>query len=505
MLEGLGSGFLSLLTLSGILAMLLGLIWGTIGAALPGISGPQAMALLLPLTFVMDVGTALMLLAGVWVGANYGGSIPAILIRTPGTASNAAAVIDGNALARQGKAGKALGVSLVCGCIGGFISVVLLIALVVPLGQITLSFASPEIFALTVFGLTVIATVAGPSMIKGIAAALFGLLLTTVGLDQITGAPRFTFGRPELLSGFELIAVLIGFFAIAEMLYQIARPGEIISKIDRSVNTKLPTLRELTALRRSTAIGSGVGIVVGMVGAGGAVSSFVAYGEAKRWSKEPEKFGKGSMEGVAAPETANNSDQGGALVPALALGIPSSASAAIILAALILQGVRPGPALMAERSDVLYTFFAALLVTNVLMLPVGIAILRLCIAMVSVRAPLLISGVLVLSLIGTYSLNRNPTDVVVAVVFGFIGYAMKVYGFSPAAAVLGLVLGYIMEGELRRSMMMSLGSPEIFLNRPIAAVVLLLAALVLLRPLIARVRRGMRNSRAPRRRSRDRI
>ena len=497
MLSSLADGFVSLLSISGILAILLGLTWGTIGSALPGISGPQAMALLLPLTFMMDVGTALMLLAGVWVGANYGGSIPAILIRTPGTASNAAAVIDGNALVRQGKAGKALGVSLVCGCIGGFLSVVLLIALVVPLGKFTLSFASPEIFALTVFGLTVIATVAGKSIVKGIAAALFGLLLTTVGLDQIAGSPRFTFGRPELLSGFELIAVLIGFFSIAEMLYQIARPNTTTAHIDRSVTTKLPTIKELLGLWRSTAIGSVVGIVVGMAGASGAVSSFVAYGEAKRWSKEPEKFGKGSMEGVAAPETANNSDQGGALVPALALGIPSSASAAIILAALVLQGVRPGPSLMADQTEVMFTFFAALLVTNILMIPVGMAILRLCMTVISVSAPLLTSGVLVLSLTGTYALNQNIVDVWVAVIFGLIGYAMKVYGFSPAAVVLGLVLGYIMEGEMRRSMMMSLGDPTIFLTRPIAAIILLLAALVLLRPLIAMAVRAVRGNRTP--------
>lgn len=496
-IEQLAGGFLSLLSIGGILAMLLGLTWGTIGSALPGVSGPQAMALLLPLTFVMDVGTALMLLAGVWVGANYGGSIPAILIRVPGTASSAAAIVDGNALARQGKAGKALGVSLVCGSIGGFISIVLLIALVVPLGRLALSFASPEIFALTIFGLTVIATVAGRSVAKGIAAALFGLLLTTVGLDQIAGSPRFTFGRPELLGGFEIIAVLIGFFAIAEMLYQIAHPSRETASIDRTVTTELPTIRELLGLWRSTAIGSIVGILVGIAGAGGAVSSFVAYGEAKRWSKHPEVFGKGSMEGVAAPETANNSDQGGALVPALSLGIPSSPSAAIILAALILQGVQPGPTLMTQRSEVVFTFFAALLVTNVLMIPVGMVILRLCMSMVSVSAPLLTSGVLVLSLTGTYSLNRNPVDVMVAVVFGFIGYAMKTYGFSPAAAVLGLVLGYIMEGELRRSMMMSLGSPEIFLNRPIAAVILILAALVLLRPLITRGIRAARPARTP--------
>lgn len=498
MLEQLLGGLLSTLSVGGLLAMLLGLAWGTIGGALPGVSGPQAMALLLPLTFGMDTGTSLMLLAGVWTGANYGGSIPAILIRTPGTASSAACIMDGNELVRQGLAGKALGVSLVCGCIGGFLSIVLLVALVIPLGTAALAFASPEIFAMTIFGLTVISTLSGPSVVKGIASGIFGLLLTTVGLDQISGLPRFTFGRTELLSGFSLVAVMIGFFAVSEMLYQMAHPAAERPAFDRKVNTALPNLRELAAVWRATMIGSIVGIIVGIAGAGGPVSSFVAYAEAKRWSKRPELFGKGSMEGVAAPETANNSDQGSALVPALALGVPSSASAAIILAALILHGIQPGPFLMQRHSELVFSFFGALFLTNVLMIPVGIVILRLCMELVVVRPALLASGVLALSFTGTYALNLSVTDSAVALVFGVIGYAMRSFGFSTAAAVLGMVLGFIMEGEFRRSMMMSYGSPDIFFTRPIAAGLLVLALLVVSRPMLARTWSGLASRRASR-------
>lgn len=485
-MEELLRGLIAVLTLTAIAAMVGGLIWGTVGGALPGVAGPQAMALLLPLTFGMDTATALILLAGVWTGANYGGSIPAILIRTPGTASSAAVVLDGYELVRQGKAGKALGVSLVCGTIGGLLSVIMLIALIGPLQRVVLAFGSPEIFALTVFGMTVVSTVSGPSVTKGIASALFGLLLATVGLDQIAGMPRFTFGRPELLGGFSLVAVIIGLFAVSEMLRMIAEPPARPTTIDRRVNTEFPTLRELRQLWPATLIGSVVGMIVGVAGAGGPVSSFVAYGEAKRWSKHPELFGKGSMEGVAAPETANNSDQGSALVPALALGIPGSPSAAIILAALILHGVQPGPFLLQRNVELLFTFFAALILVNVLMLPVGALILRACIELVAVRPAVLAAAVLVLSMIGTFALNLSVADAAVALFFGVIGYAMRSFGFSPAATVLGLVLGFIMEGELRRGMLISLGDPAAFLSRPLTLLLLVLAALVLLRPLLAR-------------------
>jgi putative tricarboxylic transport membrane protein len=401
-------------------------------------------------------------------------------------------VLDGYELVRQGKAGKALGVSLVCGSIGGLLSVFMLIALIGPLQRVVLAFGSPEIFALTVFGLTVISTVSGPSITKGIASAMFGLLLATVGLDQIAGMPRFTFGRPELLSGFSLVAVIIGLFAVSEMLRMIAEPPARPAKVDRKVNTEFPTLRELRDLWPATLVGSIVGMIVGVAGAGGPVSSFVAYGEAKRWSKRPDLFGKGSMEGVAAPETANNSDQGSALVPALALGIPGSPSAAIVLAALILHGIQPGPFLLERNTELLFTFFGALILVNVLMLPVGALILRLCIELVAVRPAVLAATVLVLSMIGTYALNLSVADAAVALLFGVVGYAMRAFGFSPAATVLGLVLGFIMEGELRRSMLISLGDPLSLLSRPLTFVLLALAALVLLRPLIARVagRRG---------------
>jgi putative tricarboxylic transport membrane protein len=485
----LGAGFAAALAPRSLAAMLAGLAWGMVGGALPGISGPLAMAVLLPFTFGLDTTVALMLLAGVWTGANYGGSIPAILIRVPGTASNAACIPDGYELTRQGRAAKALGVSLICGCIGGLLSVLVLMLLLVPLGPVVLAFGSPELFATTLLGLTVMASLSGASVAKGIAAGLFGLLLTTVGLDQIAGIPRFTLGRAELLSGFNLITVMIGFFGIAEMLYQLAYPAGAATASVGPTGTAFPTFRELRELWRATLVGSVVGMIVGIIpGAGGPVSSFVAYGEARRWSRRPELFGRGSLEGVAAPETANNSDQGTALVPTLLFGVPGSASAAVVLAALVLHGVRPGPFLMRERADLMYAFFAGLILVNtVLMVPVGVALQRLCLRAVAVSPPVLVAGVLALSVLGTYAVNVSASDALAALGFGVLGFLMRRFGFSIPAAVLGLVLGFTMEGEFRRSLMMSLGDPTIFLTRPIAAALLLLTAAALLKPVLARL------------------
>jgi putative tricarboxylic transport membrane protein len=490
---GLAAGFVAALTPTSLVAMLVGLSWGMLVGALPGISGPMGMALCLPFTFGMETTTALMLLAGVWTGNNYGASIPAILIRVPGSASSAACIPDGYALTRQGKAAKALGVSLVCGCIGGLMSVLVMMVLMVPLGAAVLAFSSPELFATTLLGLTVMSSLSGPSMVKGIVAGLGGLFLTTIGLDQIAGVPRFTLGRAELLSGFDLSAVLVGFFGIAEMFYQLGHPASVPDMEDHKTGTAFPTWRELREVWRATMVGSVAGMVIGLIpGAGGPISSFVAYAEARRWSKHPELFGRGSMEGVAAPETANNSDQGTNLVPTLLFGVPGSASAAVILAALVLQGVRPGPFLMQQHADLMYTFFAGLILVNtVLMIPIGVALQRLCLRAVMVPPPVMVAGVLALCVLGAYAGNVSAAEAYAALAFGVLGYFMRRHGFSIPAAVLGLVLGFTMEGEFRRALMMSFGNPTIFLTRPIAAVLIALTLATLLRPALARAWRGV--------------
>lgn len=486
MLELLAQGFVVAFQPSSLLGMVLGVSWGILGGALPGISGSIAMALLLPLTFGMDATQALMVLAGVWAGAAYGGSIPAILIKTPGTPSAAATVIDGYALHRQGKTGKALGISLITGTIGGLVSVIFLIVLVVPLAQVVLAFSAAEYFSLTLFGLTIISSLGGPSMVKGMLSGLLGLLVAIIGLDPFSGVQRFTFGWPDLVDGLDFVAVLVGLFAMSEMLRQGAflTAWEKIS--DRRASTEFPTLKELRSVGRATFIGTVVGLIAGvMPGAGGTVAAFVAYREAKRFSKHPELFGKGSMEGVAAPETANNAVQGGDLVPTLALGIPGSNSAAIMLAALVLHGITPGPLMMTKNPEVVYGLFAALIVVNFLMLIIGFAILRVAMEIVNVRTPYLVMGVMLLVAAGGYAINNDTFDIRTVLVFGVIGYFMNRYGFSPPSMVLGLILGDLLETSFRRALLLSDGAWQTFLERPISLVFLVLAALTLFYPLLA--------------------
>jgi putative tricarboxylic transport membrane protein len=495
-LEGLAAGFVSALEGSRVVAMVGGVAWGIIGGAIPGISGAVAMALALPFTFAMDATTALVMLAGVWAGANYGGSIPAILMRIPGTPASAAALLDGYELTRQGRAAKALGVSLVCGTIGGVASIIVLIALVLPLGELVLRFGSPETFALALFALTLLAGLAEASFLKGLASGFVGLLLTTVGLDTLTGSLRFTFGRTELLTGIDVVAAMVGLFAVTEMFYRIAHPGESPVVVTDRAHTAFPTLGELRVLWPATLIGTIVGLIVGvMPGAGATASSFVAYNEARRWSKRPELFGKGSMEGVAAPETANNAVQGGDLVPTLALGIPGSNSAAIMLAALILHGIQPGPFLLSKHPQLVFTLFAGLLMVNVLMIPVGLVILRLCLLALRLAPPVLVGAVLALCIIGTYAAELHIVNPWMALAFGVLGYGMRAFGFSAAAMVLGMVLGVMAESELRRSLIISHGSWSIFLTRPITATLLLLTVGVLVYPLVLGVLRRRRMGR----------
>jgi len=495
-LDQLSAGFVTALDGYGILIMAAGVAWGIVGGAIPGISGAVAMALALPFTFALDAPTALVMLAGVWAGANYGGSVPAILMRIPGTPASAPCLLDGYELAKQGRAAKALGVSLICGTMGGLISIFVLIALVLPLGEIVVRFGSPEVFALALFGLTLIAGLSGPSFLKGIASGFFGLLLTTVGLDSLTGSMRFTFGRADLLTGVDTISVMIGLFAVSEMFFLIAHPARPVGTVVGTATTEFPTLRELREVGRATFVGTIVGLVVGiMPGAGATASSFVAYNEARRWSKRPELFGKGSLEGVAAPETANNAVQGGDLVPTLALGIPGSNSAAIILAALILHGIMPGPFLLTKNPELVYTLFAGLILVNLLMIPVGLVILRLCLLAMKLDPPVLIASVLSLIVIGTYAGDLFLLNPIQALVFGVIGYGMRIWGFSAAATVLGIVLGVLAESEMRRSLIISHGDWSIFFTRPISATLLFLTLGVLVYPALMTALRRWRSRR----------
>ncbi|WP_198520788.1 tripartite tricarboxylate transporter permease [Alteribacter populi] len=484
MIDNLLLGIEYAITWQALLVILIGVTWGIIGGAIPGITGSIACALMLPFTYSMEPALALMMLAGTYVAAEYGGGIPAILIGAPGTSSNAPVVLDGYELHKQGHTGKALGTSLIIGTIGGIFSVIVLVLIAVPLAKVALAFGPPEYFALALFALTVVAALVAKSLIKGLISAAFGLFIAVIGMDPFTGEMRFTGGSSQLIGGLELIPVLIGLFAVSELLIM-AKKSVKKSNFYQSVSTKFPTWKELKSTSKATSIGSVAGTFFGiMPGVGGSIGSWIAYNEAKRWSKNKEKFGKGSLEGVAAPEAANNAVTGGAMVPLLALGIPGSNTTAIMIGALIVHGVTPGPLMFEQQPEIPYSLFVGMLIAQFMMLVVGYFVIKPAIKISTVSTPMLLAIIFPLVFVGSYSLNNNLFDVGVVLFFGVVGLLMKRFGFSPPATVLGLVLGVYIETNLRRSLEMSDGSLMIFLERPIALICLLLAVISLTAPFV---------------------
>ncbi len=475
-MEGIHYAWQALTGTWAIAAAIGGVIWGILGGALPGISPSIAMALLLPFTFGMDPVVAIVLLGAVYVGAEYGGSIPAILIRTPGTNAAAATVIDGYELHKQGRGGEALGVSLIAGVTGGFIGMVFLILFTEPLAKVALAFSFTAYFALGILGLSVIASLSDGSLIKGLMAAVIGLMIATIGTDPMSGVSRFTFNEAELLGGIPFILVMVGMFALSELMYQTYAPAwKKASKEDSRI--KLPSFRKWLSLWRAQGIGSGIGIFEGcMPGAGGSIAAFMSYNEAKRWSKTPEEFGKGSLEGVAAPEAANNTVAATAIVPVLSFGIPGSNSTAIMLGGLLIHGLQPGPLLFQKSPDFVYGLFGGLVVANIAMFFIGLAIMTPALWLVNRPKPYLMACILALVLSGVYSIDNSLFDLVVVLIAGFIGYLMRLFGFSFLPLVLGLVLGYLVESNYRRALEVSGGDHMIFVQDPISLGLLTTAA-----------------------------
>jgi putative tricarboxylic transport membrane protein len=358
-----------------VFAALGGLTWGVLGSSMPGMSASITMALLLPFTYTLEPMPAIVMLASCYIGAEYGGSVPAILIRTPGTNAAAATVIDGYELNRQGRAGEALGISLWSGVIGGLWGLLMLILMTEPLSRLALQFRPTSYFGLGILGLSLIASLSGKSLMKGMAAAILGLMVSTIGTDPISGVSRYTFGSPDLLEGIAPIFVMVGLFAVTELMTRSGVPP-ITLKPNFSIRVRLPRLQMMKKIARAQAVGCGVGSVEGLMpGAGGTLASFIAYDQAKRWSKEPEKFGRGAEEGVAAPETANNTVASTALIPLLSFGIPGSNSAAVLLGGLLIHGLVPGPRLFEENPEVVLGLNAGSFVADIAQILVGTLIL----------------------------------------------------------------------------------------------------------------------------------
>ena len=466
-----------MLTVSIGLAAFAGVAWGILGGALPGISPSITMALLLPFTYGMEPTTAVVLLAATYVGAEYGGSIPAILIRTPGTNAAAATVIDGYAMKEQGRAGEALGISLYSGFVGGLFGLAVLVLLAEPLSSVALAFTPPAYFALGVLGLSVIGAVSGDSLTKGLIAALLGLMISTIGTDPVTGVSRFTFGEPDLLSGIPPILVMVGMFAVGELLSQANEPAwEKASSKEARIMFPRPEMWKRIA--RPQLIGSIMGTFEGiMPGGGGTISAFLAYNEARRWSPRKDEFGKGSPEGIAAPEAANNTVACTALVPMLSLGIPSSNSSAVLLGGFLIHGLIPGPMLFVKNPDVITGLFVGLFVANVAMLILGYLIMTPCLWLVNRPKPYLMGFIYAFVVSGVFAIEGSLFHVGLALLFGLVGYAMRHFKVPFLPLVLGVVLGFMVESNYRRALVLASGDHSTFVRDPISAALLGFAAI----------------------------
>ena len=465
-----------------------GVAWGIFGGALPGISPSITMALLLPLTYTLDPTVAIVMLASTYVGAEYGGSIPAILIRTPGTNAAAATVTDGYAMKLQGRAGEALGISLYSGFVGGLFGLAMLVLLAERLSSVALAFTPQAYFALGVLGLSVIASLSRESLVKGLMAGVLGLMVSTIGTDPVTGLTRFTFDSPELLSGVAPILVMVGLFAIGELLIQTGEPGW--QAVEERARIRFPGPAMWRRIARPQLIGSVIGTFEGvMPGGGGAVSSFLAYNEARRWSRHKEEFGHGSPEGIAAPEAANNTVACAALIPLLSLGIPSSNSAAVLLGGFLMHGLVPGPMLFVQNTEVVTGLFTGLLAANVAMVVLGYLIMGPCIWLVSRPKPYLMAFIYALVVSGVYAIETSEFQVGVALGFGVVGYAMRYFAVPLLPMVLGVVLGFMVESNYRRALVLSSGDYMTFVQDRISAVLLGLAVVFVVGSLVQHLRR----------------
>jgi len=469
-----------------------GVIVGILAGAMPGLSPSTAVALLVPFSYTMTPALALILLTSIYIAANYGGSITAVLINTPGTPSAAVTAMDGYPLTQQGKAGKGLGTALIASTIGGAVGVLILILFAVPLARIALKFSPADYFALALFGLATVASMGRGNVLKALVAILFGLIIKTVGIDPISGVSRFTFGSDTLYDGFTLIPALIGLFAVSVVFAKVEKWTGMDRTMDK-IDSKLPSFKEFMQIKMTILRSSVIGTIIGIFpGAGATIAAFISYDVAKRASKEPEMFGKGSLEGVAAAEGANSSSVGGALVPLLALGIPGSATDAVLLGAFMLHDLVPGPLLFRDNPEIVYGIFAALIVANIIMLFLGLYGNRIFIKVVTVPEAILYPLILAIAIIGSFAVNSSLFDVAACIGFGIVGWIFKRYGYPVAPVVLGIVLGNMVEENFRRAVIMD-GYGAFFRDK-LAFIVLLLAFLSFIYPLVKQWRERKKSS-----------
>lgn len=482
--SGLFSALFEILQPQFLLMMACGTIGGIIIGAMPGLTSVMGVTLLLPFTYGMDASAGMALLLSISFGAIYGGSITAILISTPGTPASAATVIEGSKFTARGEGGRAVGISTFSSWIGGTISAIVLILVAPQLAKVALSFSAPEYCCLAVFGLTIIASISGKNMLKGIIAGLIGLLLSTIGLDPMTGFSRYSFGIVNLYSGIQTVPLMIGLFAISQVMVNL-KEGVKQNVVKQKVTSVIPSKADLKQSLPVAVMCGFIGTFIGIIPAAGAdIAAWVSYDVAKKRSKHPELFGTGCVEGLAAPEAGNNGDTSGALVPMLTLGVPGDATAAVLIGALTLQGLQPGPMLFKEHMDTVNHIFASALVANALMLIFGLLLIRVFIKVIQIKSYILTPIIFVLCILGSYAIRNNIFDVGMMLIAAFIGYFMIYLEIPIAPIILALILGPMAESNLRRSLLMSGGSWAIFVTRPVCIFFLLLAVISLLWPFL---------------------
>lgn len=474
-------GFTTAFQFGNLMYLIMGVTGGVVIGALPGLTATMGVAILLPFTFGMDPTTGLIMLVGIYIGAIYGGSISAILLNTPGTPASAATCFDGYPLVKKGQAVKALSASTIASVIGGLISCLALTTVSPYLAKFALKFSAPEYFALALFGLTIIASISAENFIKGITAGVIGLLISTVGMDPITSFPRYSFDNVNLLNGLSVIPVLIGLFAVSEVFNQVEQIiKEKKVKIDIKIDRNYMSLSEIKSCL-PTMIKSGViGTFIGSIpGAGADIAAFVCYNEVKRANKN-EKFGLGNLKGISAPEAGNNGVTGGALVPLLTLGVPGDAVAAVLLGALIVQGLTPGPLLFEQNPDIVYGLFSSMILGNIILLFVGLGGIKFYSRIVEIPKALMIPSILILSTVGSYSMNNSLFDVGVTLFFGILGYIMSKIQMPSSPIVLSVILGPMLETNFRKAILMYEGSYSFLWTRPITIIFLILTIVSLI-------------------------
>lgn len=477
-LNGLGHGFAVALQPENLLFVFIGVTVGTLIGLIPGLGPVATIALLLPLTFSLEPASAIVMLAGIYYGSMYGGRIPAILLRLPGDASAVVTTFDGYPLTQQGKAGSALGITAIGSFLGGTVAIIGLTFLAPTMASFAGQISSPDMFILAALGLLMVAFIGSGSKPKALAAAALGILAAVVGLDPNTGAERLTFGNFELTAGIHVVAVAVGLFGVGEIMYNAQEgfyKGAGKRPLDRILPSKADWIRTRMAMLRASIIGFFIGIIPG---GGGTISSVIAYGAERRFSKHPEKFGKGAMDGLAATETADNASSNSAFLPLLTLGVPPNPVLALIFGALLLQNITPGPGLVDEHPDVFWGVIASMYVGNVILLVLNLPLIGLFVRLLKIPGSVMAPIILIVAMAGVYSVRNSMFDVLTCVLFGIAGYILRTFNFDLGPFVLGFILGPILELNFRQTMVMSDGSFMIFFERPVPLTIMIGVVLV---------------------------